>query len=292
MNIIYIGSKGALSVDPLLFLLQQNVNIVAIAFDKPIVSINNLAILNVVDTTKNTVENIAYKHNIPTVNINAFNADRELELSYFKPTLFVVSCLSQLLPVSLLSLAVHGGINVHPSLLPKFRGVSPLFWQFKSGVDTFGVTLHKMNAFYDQGNIVNQQSIVLDNSISIDNANAELAKIASVLLLKTINEIDAGTLHETPQNKKQASEQTSPTTDDYQIETSWTTKRIVNFISAYEGKAKSFKCTVNKQTYLITKIISYQNNSVAQTNNTEVFVNGNALYFACEDGFIQAEIVV
>lgn len=266
-------------------------NIVAVAIDKPIVDINRIAALNVVDVSKTTVESVAYQHGIAIVNINGFNADRALELSYFKPDLFVVSCLSQLLPVSLLALATHGGINVHPSLLPKYRGVSPLFWQFKDGVEQFGVTIHKINAFYDRGNIVNQQPVVLKDGIGIDDANIELAKTASQLLLKTIKEIMADELQEKAQNNNDATEQKSPEEDDYQIETSWTTKRIVNFISAYEGKNKRFKCVINKHRYFISKVISYQNNSVAQSNNTELFVNGNALYFACKDGYLQAEIV-
>ncbi|MEZ4558302.1 MAG: formyltransferase family protein [Caldilineaceae bacterium] len=74
-----------------------------------------------------------------------------------------VACFPRLLPPSLLAVPRHGFLNMHPSLLPAYRGPAPLFWQLRDGVAKTGVTIHWMDASFDTGALAAQAPVTLPN---------------------------------------------------------------------------------------------------------------------------------
>jgi methionyl-tRNA formyltransferase len=97
---------------------------------------------------------------VPTVIIHNHRApDLEAQLRAFDADLAVVCCYTRRIPTELVAATRLGGINLHPSLLPRYRGPDPLFWIYKHGERQTGVTIHRVDSGLDTGPILAQQSI-------------------------------------------------------------------------------------------------------------------------------------
>ncbi len=108
------------------------------------------------------------------------------ELIPFQPDLIVVAAYGQILPTSILELPKHGCLNVHTSLLPKYRGAAPIQWAMANGDAETGVTIMKMDAGMDTGAILTQRTTAItaeDNGVTLHD---RLARLGAELLLATI----------------------------------------------------------------------------------------------------------
>lgn len=85
-----------------------------------------------------------------------------MELSNFPVDLYVVAAYGQILPPEVLQIPIHGCINVHASLLPKYRGASPIQWSIMNGDEVTGVTIMQMGPGLDDGDILVQEEIAID----------------------------------------------------------------------------------------------------------------------------------
>jgi methionyl-tRNA formyltransferase len=113
--------------------------------------------------------------------------------------LIVVVAYGQLLPQVILDLPRHGCLNVHTSLLPKFRGAAPIQWAIASGETETGVTVMKMDAGLDTGPIVSQRRTAIlpeDDSATLHD---RLARLGAELLAQTIPDFVAGKIQPQPQ---------------------------------------------------------------------------------------------
>lgn len=114
------------------------------------------------------------------------------ELKIFRPDLIAVAAFGQILPQSILDLPPHGCLNVHTSLLPKYRGAAPIQWAIANGDAETGVTIMKMDAGMDTGDILTQRATPIlpaDNSQSLHD---RLAQLGAALLVQTIPDHVAG----------------------------------------------------------------------------------------------------
>ena len=121
------------------------------------------------------------------------------ELVPFQPDLIVVAAFGQILPTTILDLPKHGCINVHTSLLPKYRGAAPIQWAMAHGDTETGVTIMKMDAGMDTGAILTQRSTPIapeDNGATLHD---RLARMGAELLLATIPGYVAGEIKPQPQ---------------------------------------------------------------------------------------------
>ncbi len=104
------------------------------------------------------VKALAQKLNLPVLQpVKARDEEFIAELRRLAPELIVVAAYGQILPQSILDLPRHGCLNVHTSLLPKYRGAAPIQWAIANGDTETGVTIMKMDAGLDTGPIVAQQ---------------------------------------------------------------------------------------------------------------------------------------
>ena len=121
------------------------------------------------------------------------------ELGELKPDLIVVVAYGQILPPVILDLPRHGCLNVHTSLLPKYRGAAPIQWAIANGDTETGVTIMKMDVGLDTGEIVaTRRTPILpeDNSATLHD---RLAQLGAELLAQTIPEYVAGKIKPVPQ---------------------------------------------------------------------------------------------
>src|ERR1700690_3047428 len=107
------------------------------------------------------------------------------ELRGLAPDLIVVAAYGQILPPAILDLPRHGCLNVHTSLLPKYRGAAPIQWAIANGETETGVTIMKMDAGLDTGPILAQQRTPIESADDAATLHDRLGRLGAELLLAT-----------------------------------------------------------------------------------------------------------
>ncbi|OGH72563.1 MAG: methionyl-tRNA formyltransferase [Candidatus Magasanikbacteria bacterium RIFCSPLOWO2_01_FULL_43_20b] len=133
-----------------------------------------------------------------------------------------------IIPEDILNAPKHGIINVHTSLLPKYRGASPIQSALINGEEETGVTLMKMDAGLDTGPILWQKALKIEPNDNYTTVEEKLAKIAILGLTEAIPDYVAGTLSTTPQDNAHASICKELTREDGRIDWSKTAQQIYN----------------------------------------------------------------
>jgi len=125
-------------------------------------------------------------------------------LSDLKPDIFVVIAFGQIIPKNLLELPGMGAINLHASLLPKYRGPAPIQWAIINGENESGVTTMFMDTGLDTGDMLLSRKLPVDARETSGTLHDRLAQVGADLVLKTLDEMKAGKLTPTPQDPEQA----------------------------------------------------------------------------------------
>ena len=125
-------------------------------------------------------------------------------LQSYQPDLIVVAAYGRILPQSLLELASMGCINVHGSLLPKYRGAAPIQWAVINGEKEVGVTIIQMNQGMDTGDMLLKAKILTDPRETAGSLMGKLAVLGGQTLLQAIKGLKEGTLTPVPQDNSKA----------------------------------------------------------------------------------------
>jgi methionyl-tRNA formyltransferase len=107
------------------------------------------------------------------------------------PDLLVVATFDRRLPRRLIAAARWGGVNLHTSLLPDYRGACPEFWAIRNGDERTGVTVHALDARLDAGPIIAQEPIAIDRRETLGTLLAKAAEAGAPLLARVLAEIEA-----------------------------------------------------------------------------------------------------
>lgn len=126
------------------------------------------------------------------------------QMRELKPEVCVVAAFGQILPKELLDLPSYGCVNIHASLLPRYRGASPIQWSVINGDMESGVTTMLMDVGMDTGDILEQASLALAPKETGGSLFGRLALLGGELILSTLGKMEAGTLIPVPQEDAQA----------------------------------------------------------------------------------------
>ncbi len=116
------------------------------------------------------------------------------ELKQYDAELFVVAAYGQILTEEVLFLPKYGSINVHGSLLPKYRGAGPIQWSIINGERETGVTIMQMERGLDSGDMLSKASLPITEQDTYGTLTEKMAALGASLLLKTIEDMETGTL--------------------------------------------------------------------------------------------------
>lgn len=154
--------------------------------------------------TPSAVKKFATEQNISVFQPEKIRKDQKAleKIKEIKPDLNVVTAYGQIIPSSIIFLPEHNSINVHFSLLPKYRGASPVQWAILNGEDKTGVTIFELNEKMDEGDIISQQEVDILPYEGASELEARLAEIGAELLVRTMARIDR--IQPTKQNHSQA----------------------------------------------------------------------------------------
>ena len=125
-------------------------------------------------------------------------------LKIIKPKLAIIAAYGKIIPKEILDIPFWGFINVHPSLLPKYRGASPIQHAILNGDKETGVTIMKVDKEMDHGSIFGKSEIQISKSETYESLYKKLAELGAELLIKMIPDYISGKIKPAPQNHSQA----------------------------------------------------------------------------------------
>ena len=147
------------------------------------------------------VKEYALTQNIPVYQPEKLRDGQALDLlRQLSPELIVVAAYGRILPVDILELPPLGCVNVHSSLLPKYRGAAPINWAILNGEAETGVTLMYMAQGLDTGDIIAQAATPIDPDEDASALHDRLARLGAGLLAETLPRLEAGTAPRTAQD--------------------------------------------------------------------------------------------
>lgn len=146
----------------------------------------------------------ALKHDLLVLQPEKISGSTEMDkIDSLAPDLIITAAFGQFLPEKLLQIPRLGAINVHASLLPKYRGGAPVHYAIMNGEDKTGVTIMEMIKKMDAGAIYSQAEIPITKTDDVGTMFEKLSALGKDLLLNTLPELIQGTLEKTPQNEAQ-----------------------------------------------------------------------------------------
>lgn len=146
----------------------------------------------------------AQAHAIPVFQPTKLRDGTALEtIRQLAPDLIVVAAYGRILPQEILDAPPLGCINVHSSLLPKYRGSAPIHWAILNGDQETGVTIMHMALALDAGDIIAQKTTPIDPDETVETLHDRLAQLGAELLVETVARIADGTVTRTPQEESQ-----------------------------------------------------------------------------------------
>lgn len=125
-------------------------------------------------------------------------------LKQYKPDIIVVVAFGQILPKEILEMPKYGCVNVHASLLPKYRGAAPIQWAVINGEKISGVTTMRMDEGLDTGDMIMKEEVVLDEKETGGSLFDKLSGVGAKLCVKTLAAIEDGTAVYTKQDHNAA----------------------------------------------------------------------------------------
>ncbi len=205
------------------------------------------------------VVTLAWEHHIPVYEVGSLSHP---DLLAFQPDVIAVSCFPKILPPSLLNLPRLGALNLHPSLLPKYRGPEPLFWQFRNGETRPGVTLHFMNERPDAGDILLQTEVAFPDGITGAEAERLCAIAGSRLMVEGMNLLSGGNPPRQKQNESEATYFPHPTRADFIISTDQPARQAFNFMRGASGWPWPFEIRAGERAFHVREAMDFSLDAV------------------------------
>ncbi len=219
--------------------------------------------------TPSPVKVIAEKLNLPVLQpLKARDEKFISELRELKPDLIVVVAYGQILPQTILDLPTHGCLNVHTSLLPKYRGAAPIQWAIADGKPETGVTIMKMDAGLDTGAILSTRRTPILATDDSQILHDRLAQLGAELLVETIPDFVAGKILPQPQPAEGSTYAAKIKKEDGRIDWHLPAQKIWNRLRAFTpwpGAFTFLKSEPKPQLLKIWKVEVVEKSGIAGT---------------------------
>ncbi len=308
LNVVYFGLSGAFSVPPLEALIEAGFSIRAIVLPTlpsssngattppftqyiqpsppPLSNRRSLPLLTTNSTR--TIVQIAAKYTIPVLEVARLrDPATSAMIASFKPDVLSVACFSRRIPREIRDIPRLGCLNVHPSLLPSNRGPDPLFWTFRRGDASTGITIHQMDEGLDTGPIVLQERIDVPEGISETALEKQCATVGGSLLVRAIRGLDAGSIIPAPQNETLASTYPLPTVDDFSITPDCSARRAFTFACGIAARTQPIYIISPGHIFRLISPLGYEAN---ETIGAPFSLDGDLLSLQCAPGVFRARI--
>lgn len=215
------------------------------------------------------VKLLAQKHNIPVYQFNKIRLEGVEPLKQIDADIMVTAAYGQILSQDILDITKFGVYNVHGSVLPKYRGSSPIQWSLINGEKTLGVTILKTQIGMDDGPILHTQEFEILETDTVASLMEKISLIGADLLLKSLDEIENGTAVLTLQDESQATKCTMLKKEQAVLDFSKSAKTLENFVRGMEEWPVAF-CHLNGVMLKVYKAKAKSFDELATLLNSEI----------------------
>ena len=225
--------------------------------------------------------------NLPVFSFEKISAEGVDLLKSLKADIFVTCAYGQILSQQILDIAPYGVINVHASLLPKYRGSAPIQWAIINGDKTTGVTIMQTALGVDSGDIILQEELSIDGNY-VDELFSRLSTLGASLIVKALDLIESGKATYTKQDESKVVHVKMISKNDGLIDFSKSAINVVNLVKGLCTWPTAFTCYEGK----MLKI--YKATAIDGKGNVGEVVDSNAktgLLIGTSDGLVSVEEV-
>lgn len=206
-------------------------------------------------------------------------------LRAWKPDFITVTAFGRILPQIILDLPSKGCVNVHGSLLPKYRGAGPIQWAIINGERETGITTMLMDAGMDTGAMLLQERVAIDPDETAGSLSEKMAKVGGPLLVETLRRLKERTLTPQPQDHSQATMAPMLRKEDGQIDWAASAHDIANRIRGLSPWPGAFTYSGDER-WTIWKAHALPESSVEAEPGTAVAVTKDAIHLATGRGLL------
>ena len=226
---LLLGTAAPFSATVLEELLALGVEVVGVGVDG---GFDPRAILALsASDHRQTLPSLAASHGLPACAVaDLTDPGFTAWVDALAPEFILVACFARLLPEELCRRARRDCLNLHPSLLPRYRGPAPLFWQLRAGEPRTGITLHRVTEEVDAGPVVARRGVALADGQDFAALDACMARHGVAAFVDRLRAHPSGALPAQAQDEAQASAQPAPGPGDFRLERAWPARRAFNFM--------------------------------------------------------------
>ena len=207
-------------------------------------------------------------------------------LHELQPELIVVAAFGQFLSKEILELPKYGCINVHASLLPKYRGAAPIQYAIIKGEKESGVTIMQMDIGMDTGAMLDKVVVPIEENTTMGELHDALREQGATLLLQVIDKIAAGTAVAEPQDNEQATYATLLDRSMEHIDWSKTAQEVHNLIRGFNPAPSTFTKLPNGKSLKIWGSKMTDKSSAAAAG-TVIETGKHSFFVACGEGVLE-----
>jgi methionyl-tRNA formyltransferase len=272
MRVIFFGTLCAFSTTPLRLLIEAGHDLCAVAipanrslgrhsivlFGPP--QTDSIPLIEA--AVSPSIVSIAREYRRPIYQISQLAAAETLAvLAELQADVACVACFPKLIPAALLATPRWGFLNIHPSLLPHYRGPYPLFWMLRQGDRRFGVTIHFMDEQWDTGDITAQAEVELPDGISGEEADSTLSQYGAELLQDVLQQLEKDRLVRRTQ-PPDGSYFSAPEAADFEIDPHWSAQHAFNFMRGTNEWQRTYPLEVAGQKFILKQALFYSGHEV------------------------------
>src|SRR5271165_367550 len=230
------------------------------------------------DLISSPVKQCALKLNLPVTQPERIKTNEEFraQLTALKPEAIIVVGYGRIIPQWMLDLPPLGNINLHASLLPRYRGAAPIQWAVAQGETVTGVTTMRIDARLDTGDILLQRELAIapdDTSLTL---SPRLAAIGAELTVETLHGLQSGSITAQPQDNSRSTLAPILKKEDGQIDFSRTAKEILNRMRGFQPWPGAFTKFREKNVQILKAQATHDSLPAA-----ELAIRGERLLIGC-----------
>lgn len=202
-------------------------------------------------------------HNIPVFQPERLNSDFAAKLKEIAPDVIVVAAYGKILPKSVLDIPKYGCINVHASLLPKYRGAAPINWAIINNEKETGITTMLMDEGMDTGKMLLKEAVKISQDDTAETLHDKLKEVGANLLIKTLDAVRYGTIAPIKQDNSLATYAPMIKKEDCHIDWNKGADSIRNLVRGLNPLPGAY-------TYIDERLLKIYKGDVKKTNPNEL----------------------
>lgn len=226
---------------------------------------------------------VAHARHIPAWLVgNASSPRVQAFIARARVDVLVIAFFNQLLKADVLSIPRFGAVNLHPSMLPRYRGPAPLFWTFHDAAAQAGLTLHRVAPGEDDGDILLQDPVAVEFGTAGEDLIDTLAERAARMVVQGLDGLERGTLRGTAQDHRLATRAPRPNGPELHVDPHLGARRIFHFVRGV-GRWNALVADAGGVPTRVVDAVGLDEDARVPGNAALV---GDLLHLGCDDGVV------